>query len=98
MTPSILSAELLGKSYSRREVVRGVSFEVKSGEVVALLGPNGAGKTTCFRMAVGMLRPDQGRILLDGQDVTNLPMHRRCRYKSECSRRLGRFPASRRSA
>jgi lipopolysaccharide export system ATP-binding protein len=76
---AVFACEGLGKSYRRREVVRGVSFEVKAGEVVALLGPNGAGKTTCFRMAVGMLRPDRGRILLDGTDVTRLPMHRRCR-------------------
>jgi len=74
-----LSAEGLLKSYRRRRVVDDVSFEVRSGEVVGLLGPNGAGKTTCFRMMIGLLKPQGGRISLDGQDVTRLPMHRRCR-------------------
>ena len=75
----LLLAEGLEKSFRRRQVVRGASFEVRAGEVVGLLGPNGAGKTTCFRMMVGLLRADRGCITLDGQDVTRLPMHRRCR-------------------
>jgi lipopolysaccharide export system ATP-binding protein len=79
VTKELLSAVDLQKSYRRRKVVGGASFEVRAGEVVGLLGPNGAGKTTCFRMMVGLLRPDQGRILLGDRDVTKLPMHRRCR-------------------
>jgi lipopolysaccharide export system ATP-binding protein len=69
----------LTKSYGGRTVVRGVSLEVASGEVVGLLGPNGAGKTTTFYMAVGLTAPDSGRVLLDGQDVTNDPMYVRAR-------------------
>jgi lipopolysaccharide export system ATP-binding protein len=69
----------LTKSYGGRTVVRGVSLEVRSGEVVGLLGPNGAGKTTTFYMTVGLTTPDAGRVLLDGQDVTDDPMYRRAR-------------------
>ncbi|HTE07011.1 MAG TPA: LPS export ABC transporter ATP-binding protein [Planctomycetota bacterium] len=75
----LLSAEGLVKSYGDRTVVRGVSFDVDAGEIVGLLGPNGAGKTTSFRMTVGMIPPDEGRVLLDGQDVTREPMYRRAR-------------------
>src|SRR5947207_1310042 len=74
-----LSTEDIGKSYGGRQVVRGVSLELEQGEVVGLLGPNGAGKTTSFYMIVGLLRPDAGRIFLEGQEVTDLPMYRRCR-------------------
>jgi lipopolysaccharide export system ATP-binding protein len=74
-----LSAEGLQKSFRRRQVVRGVSFQVAQGEVVGLLGPNGAGKTTSFNMVVGLVSPDAGRVRLDGQDLTSLPMHRRAR-------------------
>lgn len=74
-----LSAEDLGKSYKGREVVRGVSVSVQRGEVVGLLGPNGAGKTTCFYMIMGLVPADFGTILIDGQDVTNLPMYMRAR-------------------
>ena len=77
--PELLSATGLRKSYRRRRVVDDVSFEVRAGEVVGLLGPNGAGKTTCFRMMVGLLEPEEGRVALDALDVTRLPMHRRCR-------------------
>jgi len=77
--PSALVAEGLVKRYRRRTVVEGVSLAVKPGEVVGLLGPNGAGKTTSFNMVVGLVRPDSGRILLDGRDLTGLPMHRRAR-------------------
>ena len=76
---SRLRAESLRKRYASREVVRGVTLEVESGEVVGLLGPNGAGKTTCFYMIVGLVRADAGRILLDGRDLTRLAVHRRAR-------------------
>src|SRR5512133_3081005 len=69
----------LTKSYGGRTVVRGVSLEVASGEVVGLLGPNGAGKTTTFYMTVGLTAPDSGRVLLDGTDVTSDPMYIRAR-------------------
>jgi lipopolysaccharide export system ATP-binding protein len=74
-----LRTESLTKSYGGRTVVRGVSVEVQSGEVVGLLGPNGAGKTTTFYMTVGLTAPDSGRVLLDGTDVTNDPMYIRAR-------------------
>ena len=74
-----LRTESLTKSYGGRTVVRGVSVEVRSGEVVGLLGPNGAGKTTTFYMAVGLTAPDSGRVLLDGVDVTEDPMYVRAR-------------------
>jgi lipopolysaccharide export system ATP-binding protein len=76
---STLSTHELTKSYSGRTVVRGVSLEVKSGEVVGLLGPNGAGKTTMFYMTVGLTSPDAGRVTLDGVDVTGDPMYVRAR-------------------
>jgi lipopolysaccharide export system ATP-binding protein len=69
----------LTKSYGGRTVVRGVSLEIASGEVVGLLGPNGAGKTTTFSMVVGLTAPDSGRVLLDGTDVTDDPMYIRAR-------------------
>ena len=69
----------LTKSYSGRTVVRGVNLEVASGEVVGLLGPNGAGKTTTFYMTVGLTVPDAGRVILDGEDVTDDPMYVRAR-------------------
>ena len=69
----------LTKSYGGRAVVKGVSLEVQSGEVVGLLGPNGAGKTTTFYMTVGLTAPDSGRVVLDGQDVTDDPMYIRAR-------------------
>ena len=74
-----LVAEDLKKSYSKRTVLDGVSMRINQGEVVGLLGPNGAGKTTCFYIVVGLVNPDGGRILLDGRDITNLPMHARAR-------------------
>jgi lipopolysaccharide export system ATP-binding protein len=74
-----LQTHELTKSYSGRTVVRGVSLEVASGEVVGLLGPNGAGKTTTFYMTVGLTAPDSGRVLLDGKDVTSDPMYIRAR-------------------
>jgi lipopolysaccharide export system ATP-binding protein len=76
---SQLVAEGLRKRYRRREVVRDISLSVAAGEVTGLLGPNGAGKTTAFYMIVGLVPADGGRIELDGQDVTRLPMHERAR-------------------
>ncbi len=74
-----LQTHALTKSYSGRTVVRGVSLEVASGEVVGLLGPNGAGKTTTFYMTVGLTAPDAGRVILDGEDLTDDPMYVRAR-------------------
>ncbi len=76
---STLRTHELTKSYGGRTVVRGVSLEVASGEVVGLLGPNGAGKTTTFYMTVGLTAPDSGRVVLDGDDVTDDPMYVRAR-------------------
>jgi lipopolysaccharide export system ATP-binding protein len=76
---SILRTHDLTKSYSGRTVVRGVSIEVASGEIVGLLGPNGAGKTTTFYMTVGLTSPDAGRVELDGRDLTRDPMYVRAR-------------------
>ncbi|MBK5962848.1 LPS export ABC transporter ATP-binding protein [Thiocystis minor] len=76
---SALHAEHLKKSYRGRQVLQGVNVKVNPGEVVGLLGPNGAGKTTCFYLIVGLIAADQGRILLDGRDITRLPMHARAR-------------------
>jgi lipopolysaccharide export system ATP-binding protein len=72
-----LSVVAIAKSYDRKVVLRDVSLSVERGEVVALLGPNGAGKTTCFYSVMGLVKPDSGRILLEGQDITRLPMYRR---------------------
>lgn len=69
----------LVKSFSRRCVVKGVSLDVSQGEVVGLLGANGAGKTTTFSMVVGLLKPDDGKILLDGKDIAKYPIHKRAR-------------------
>ncbi len=76
---SRLEAVKLSKSYSGRQVVDSVSLHVDSGEVVGLLGPNGAGKTTCFYMIVGLVPVDGGKVALDEQDLTSLPMHVRAR-------------------
>ena len=76
---STLRTHDLTKSYGGRTVVRGVSLEVDSGEVVGLLGPNGAGKTTTFYMTVGLTTPDSGRVILNGEDVTTAPMYVRAR-------------------
>jgi lipopolysaccharide export system ATP-binding protein len=74
-----LEAKRLEKSYRGRKIVRGVSLQVRQGEVVGLLGPNGAGKTTTFYMVVGLVRPDQGRVLLEGADITKMPMYMRAK-------------------
>ena len=76
---SILQAEALTKRYRGRSVVNRVSLQVQAGEVVGLLGPNGAGKTTMFYMMAGLVSADEGRILLDGEDISALPIHLRAR-------------------
>lgn len=75
----LLEAFNLHKSYAGRQVVEGVSFHVEKSEIVGLLGRNGAGKTTSFRMTIGMIEADAGRVVFDGQDVTALPMYQRAR-------------------
>ena len=72
-----LEVRSIAKAYDRKAVLHDVSLEVSRGEVVGLLGPNGAGKTTCFYSVMGLVKPDSGRIFLDGQDITELPMYRR---------------------
>ena len=72
-----LAVVSIGKSYDKRVVLRDVSLSVDRGEALGLLGPNGAGKTTCFYTIMGLVKPDQGRIMMDGDDVTSLPMYRR---------------------
>jgi lipopolysaccharide export system ATP-binding protein len=74
-----LKIENLMKSYGGRTVVNSVNIEISRGEIVGLLGPNGAGKTTSFYMIVGLIRPDNGRILFDSKDITQMPMYRRAR-------------------
>jgi len=78
-TGSTLTAAHLTKQYKGRQVVKDVSLDIRSGEIVGLLGPNGAGKTTCFYMIVGLVPMDGGTIHLDRTDISNLPMHRRAR-------------------
>ena len=75
----MLTATGLAKSYRSRQVVRDFGLSLRPGEVVGLLGPNGAGKTTCFYMIVGLVPADAGQIMLDGKDITALPMHERAR-------------------
>ncbi|MDX5428095.1 MAG: LPS export ABC transporter ATP-binding protein, partial [Bacteroidota bacterium] len=72
-----LRAENIVKKYRSRTVVKGVSFEVNRGEIVGLLGPNGAGKTTSFYMVVGLIKPNEGKVFLDSDDITRFPMYRR---------------------
>ena len=74
-----LAIEEISKSYRGRKVVNGVSLEIHQAEVVGLLGPNGAGKTTSFYMIVGLTAPDNGRVVVDGKDITNVPMYLRAR-------------------
>lgn len=75
----VLKAEGVTKSYNGRRVVDGVSLEISGGEVVGLLGPNGAGKTTTFHMMVGLVRPDQGKVFMNGEDLTSAPVYLRAR-------------------
>lgn len=79
MEANKLSAQQLSKSFKGRKVVNKLDLEIKAGEVVGLLGPNGAGKTTTFYMMVGLIKPDQGKIFLDGQEITSYPMYQRAR-------------------
>ena len=72
----------IGKRFKKRPVVRGITLELQRGEVIGLLGPNGAGKTTCFYIITGLMAPDHGKIILDGEDITTLPMYRRSRLGS----------------
>ena len=74
-----LIAEGIGKTYKGRQVVRGVNLRISRGEVVGLLGPNGAGKTTSFYIIVGLVAPESGRVLVDENDITRLPMYLRAR-------------------
>ena len=76
---NLLAAQGIMKTYGKRQVVKGVSLAVGKGESVGLLGPNGAGKTTVFYMITGLIKPDQGRVLMEGRDVTRLPMYQRAR-------------------
>src|SRR6476659_5485905 len=75
--PGALEVRSIAKAYDQRAVLHDVSLSVARGEVVGLLGPNGAGKTTCFYSIMGLVKPDSGRIFLDGSDITELPMYRR---------------------
>src|SRR5271155_93164 len=75
----LLATENLAKEYHGRRVVNGVSVNVGAGEIVGLLGPNGAGKTTTFNMVVGVVRPDEGRVIFQDRPITGLPMHLRAR-------------------
>ncbi len=75
----VLRAENLVKKYKKRKVVKNVSLQVAQGEIVGLLGPNGAGKTTSFYMCVGLVKPNQGRVFLDDEEITKLPMYKRAR-------------------
>lgn len=74
---AVLKAQNLAKSYGPRQIVSDVSMSIESGQIVGLLGPNGAGKTTCFYMIVNLVNADKGRILIDDNDITDLPMHGR---------------------
>ena len=91
---ALLEVYGLEKSYKRRKVVDGVDFDVESGEVVGLLGPNGAGKTTSFRMTIGLIDADKGRVVFDGQDMSRLRPGVRCASEI-CSTRSGPVPGGR---
>ena len=75
-----LIVDKIGKSYSKKPVVRGISLKIQKGEAVGLLGPNGAGKTTCFYMISGLIKPDYGKIILDGKDITQTPVYKRAKF------------------
>ena len=74
---SVLETENIVKQYNKRRVVDGINLKVESGSIIGMLGPNGAGKTTSFYVIAGFIRPDSGRVLLDGEDITGLPIHKR---------------------
>jgi len=92
-----LYTENLVKKYNNRTVVDHVSINVEQGEIVGLLGPNGAGKTTSFYMIVGLIRPKEGRIFLDDEDITTLPVYKRARRVSGIWPRRLRFSGTFRS-
>ncbi|SVD28165.1 uncharacterized protein METZ01_LOCUS381019, partial [marine metagenome] len=75
----VLCGSDLKKIYGSREVVKGITIQIARGEVVGLLGPNGAGKTTTFYMITGMIHPDQGKVELNGSDITSMPMYKRAK-------------------
>ena len=79
MNETVLQAKDLKKSYKNRDILHGVSLYVKEGEIVGLLGPNGAGKTTTFKCLLGFIKPDSGKILLNGEDITGLPVYERAK-------------------
>lgn len=79
MSETCLEVKDICKNFSGRNVVNGLSFDVRQGEIVGLLGPNGAGKTTAFYMTVGLIKPDSGSVIFNGADVTHIPMHQRAR-------------------
>ncbi len=79
MNQTVLKAENLKKKYKDRQVLNGVSLHVKEGEIVGLLGPNGAGKTTTFKCLLGFVRPDEGKVLINSDDITDLPVYERAR-------------------
>jgi len=76
---SILEAKNLKKAFKKTLIIKGVSLRIKRGEVVGLLGPNGAGKTTSFYLICGLLKPDEGEVIMDGKDITKLPLHKKAR-------------------
>jgi lipopolysaccharide export system ATP-binding protein len=78
-TKIILAAEKISKTYGKRPVLQGISLSVSQGEAVGLLGPNGAGKTTCFSILTGLVRPDSGKIMFNGNDITDTPLYYRAR-------------------
>ena len=91
--PSLLEAKSLVRSFGERRVVDEVSLALEQGQVLGLLGPNGAGKTTTFRMIAGLLKPDRGSVLIDGEDVTKMPLYRRAsRGLGYLAQRGGLFP------
>ena len=77
---SLLKAQNISKSYKLLEVVKDISLEINSGEVVGLLGPNGAGKTTAFHIAAGLIYPNNGKVIINGEDITNEPLHVRAKF------------------
>ncbi len=79
MENHLLRTDSIAKAYHRKEIVKGVSIEIRKGEVVGLLGPNGAGKTTTFYMVVGLISPDKGKIFFDNRDITHMAMYKRAR-------------------
>lgn len=86
-----LYTEQIEKRYGKRTVVKGVSINVNQGEIVGLLGPNGAGKTTSFYMIVGLIKPNSGKIMLDNEEITKLPMYKRAKRELDIFPRNHRF-------